>query len=252
MATYVLVAGSWLGGWAWDTVASRLRNHGHDVHPVTLSGLGDRADGGELVDLERQVTDIVEAIEGDDLRDVILVAHSFGGWPATGAADRLPERLARVLYVDSGPAPDGAAYLDTLPPQVREVTLRHVHEEGGGHLLPMPPWEELEQVNGASAAGIDPDQRAAIRERSTPQPFATWTQPVSLTNPNRTALPHVMVACSLPLDQVKAMIASGHPWFAELGGPQWSFVELPTGHWPMFSEPVALADTLADALDGER
>jgi pimeloyl-ACP methyl ester carboxylesterase len=241
----MLVPGAWLGGWAWDKVASRLRDRGHEVHALTLAGLGDRAGvGAEQVDLERHVADIVEAIQGNDLRDVVLVGHSYGGLPVTGAADRVPQRLARVVYVDSGPALDGVAYLDMLPPQVREVTVRHAREQGGGRLLPMPPWDELERVNGASAAGIDQRARAAIRERATPQPFGTYTQPISLANPERTARPHLLISCSYPLDQVRAMIAGGHPWFAELAGPQWSFAELPTSHWPMFSAPAGLADAL--------
>jgi pimeloyl-ACP methyl ester carboxylesterase len=245
VAHFVLVPGAWLGGWAWDEVASRLRARGHDVDALTLSGL-EGAEGAESVDLDQQVADIVEAIERSALRDVVLVGHSYGGWPVTGAADAIPERLSRVVYVDSGPARDGLSYLDTLPQELREVTERHAREEGGGRLLPMPSWGELEQVNGASAEGIDEEARAAIHERSRPQPFLTHTQPISLTNPERTTLPHLLVSCSLPLDQVRAMIDSGHPWFAEMAGPQWSSRELLTSHWPMFSAPAGLAD----ALDG--
>lgn len=243
MAQFVLVPGAWLGGWAWDEVASGLRARGHDIRALTLSGL-DGGEGAESVDLDHQVADIVEAIERDGLREVVLVGHSYGGWPVTGAADRIPDRLSRVVYVDSGPALDGLSYLDTLPPELREVTERHAREEGGGRLLPMPPWEELERVNGASAAGIDADARVAIRARSSSQPFLTHTQAISLTNPKRTTLPHLLVTCSFPLDQVRAMIDSGHPWFAEMAGPQWSFRELLTSHWPMFSAPAELADAL--------
>jgi len=244
VTVYVLVPGAWMGGWAWDDVAARLHARGHDARALTLSGL-DGAPGAESVDLDQQIADIVDAIEGADLRDVVLVGHSFGGWPVTGAADRIPERLGRVVYVESGPAPNGVAYLDSLPPLVRETTERRARDEGGGHLLPMPPWEELEQINGASTTGISQNAREAIRRRSTPQPFRTYTQPISLSNPDRTSLPHRQVSCSLSLDQVRAFIDSGHPWFAELTGPQWSFIELPTSHWPMFSTPAELAEALA-------
>lgn len=246
MATYVLVPGAWLGGWAWDDVVARLRARDHDVHALTLSGLGAAADAG-LVDLERHVTDIVEAIEQPDLRDVVLVGHSYGGLPVSGAADRIPERLTLIVYVDGGPALDGVAYLDTLPPPVREATERAVHEEGGRALLPMPDWDDLENVNGASAAGIDPDQRAMIRDRAQPQPFGTYTQAIRLSNPARTERPHLLISCTTPLDQVRALIADRHPWFAELAGPQWSFMELPTSHWPMFSAPAELTDMLERA-----
>ena len=246
MATYVLVPGAWLGGWAWDAVAQRLRSRDHDVHALTLTGLGDRvALASPEVDLERHVDDIVVAIEEADLRDVVLVGHSYGGIPVTGAADRISDRIATVVYVDSGPALDGTAYLETLPPPLKEATERHVADEGDGWRLPMPSWEELESVNGAGLQGLDEETRRRVRDRATPQPFRTYTQAIALKNPARTSLPHVLITCSFPVEQVKEFIASGHPWFAELGGPQWSFVELPTSHWPMFSAP----DELAGALD---
>ena len=246
MATYVLVPGAWLGGWAWDGVGRRLRSRDHDVYAVTLTGLGDKAAlASPEVDLERHVDDIVLAIEEADLRDVVLVGHSYGGIPVTGAADRLADRIASVVYVDSGPALDGTAYLETLPPPLKEATERHVAEEGDGWRLPMPSWEELESLNGAGLQGLDEETRRMVRERATPQPFRTYTQPIALQNPARTSLPHVLITCSFPLEQVKGFIASGHPWFAELGGAQWSFVELPTSHWPMFSAP----DELGEALD---
>ncbi|MGH2637424.1 MAG: alpha/beta fold hydrolase [Actinomycetota bacterium] len=246
MATVVLVPGAWLGGWAWDDIETRLRGRGHDPRPVTLTGLGDRADeAGPDVDLETHIADIAKVVEGEGLRDVILVGHSYGGLPVTGAADRIADRLSRVVYVDGGPAPDGTSYVDTMEPKVREITERHVTEEGEGWKLPMPAWDELESVNGASTAGLDDDTKAQIRQRATDQPFATYTRAIHLTNPDREKLPHVLISCSFPLEQVKAMIASGHPWFEELSGPQWSFAEVPTGHWPMFSAP----DELAEALD---
>jgi pimeloyl-ACP methyl ester carboxylesterase len=247
MATFVLVPGAWLGGWAWDDVADRLETRGHEAHPVTLTGLGDRAAlATPDVDLERHVGDIVDGIVEADLRGLVLVGHSYGGIPVTGAADRIPERIATVVYVDSGPALDGSAYIDTLPPPVKEATERHVAEEGDGWRLPMPSWEELETLNGAGLQGLDEETRRRVRERATDHPFRTYTQPIALKNPARTSLPHVLISCSFPLEQVREFIESGHPWFAELGGPQWSFVEMPTSHWPMFSA----SDELARALEG--
>jgi pimeloyl-ACP methyl ester carboxylesterase len=245
MATYVLVPGAWLGGWAWDDVADRLRSTGHEVHPVTLTGLGDRrALASPEIDLERHVGDALDAVDSTGRGDVVLVGHSYGGIPITGAADRIPERLSRVVYVDSGPALDGSPYLETLPPPVKEATERHVAEEGDGWRLPMPSWHELEHVNGAGLQGLDEETRRRVRERATDQPFRTYTQPIALKNPARTSLPHVLISCSFSIEQVKELIASGHTWFRELGGPQWSFVEMPTSHWPMFSAPDELAGTL--------
>jgi hypothetical protein len=110
----------------------------------------------------------------------------------------------------------------------------------------MPSWEELEGVMGASLDGLGQGERDHMRAHATAQPLRTWTQPLSLKNPAREELPKLLITCSLPLDQVRQMIAAGHPWFAALAGPQWSFRELPTGHWPMFSVPEELASLLAD------
>jgi pimeloyl-ACP methyl ester carboxylesterase len=247
MTTYVLVAGAWLGGSAWEPVTRRLREHGHDVHPVTLTGLGDRSDlAVPEVDLDTYLADVVGLMEAEDLHDVILVGHSYAGHLITGVADRVPERIALLAYLDAGPSPDGAAFMDLQPPAARELIERLVNEAGEGWRIPLPAWEELEGVMGASLEGLGQDERNHMRAQATAQPLRTWTQPLSLKNPAREELPKLLITCSLPLAQVRQMIAAGHPWFAALAGPQWSFRELPTGHWPLFSVPDQLASLLAD------
>jgi pimeloyl-ACP methyl ester carboxylesterase len=196
------------------------------------------------VDLETHITDVVSLIEFEDLHDVVLVGHSYAGLVVTGVADRIPGRIGLVAYLDAGPSPDGAAFIDLQPPPARELLERLVERDGDGWRLPMPSWAELEGVMGASLEGLGPDERARMRARATAQPFRTWTQPLSLRNPASDRLPKLMITCSIPLAQVREMIAAGHPWFAELAGPQWSFLELPTGHWPMFSVPGPLASLL--------
>jgi pimeloyl-ACP methyl ester carboxylesterase len=245
MSTYVLVPGAWLGGWCWQPVAPRLRDHGHDAYPVTLTGLGEREHlASPQVNLDTHITDVVNLVKFEDLRDVVLLGHSYAGIVVTGVADRIPERLAQVVYLDSGPLPDGAAYLDSQSPEARQHVERAVWDLGEGWRLPMPSWDELANVNGASLEGLDEDQRRLMRSRAVAQPFGTYTQPLRLENPAREALPKVLISCSFPLEQVREMIASGHPWFRELAGPQWQLLELPTGHWPMFSRPEDLATLL--------
>jgi hypothetical protein len=119
-----------------------------------------------------------------------------------------------------------------------------VEEQGDGWRFPMPPWEEL--ANMASLEGLDDEQLRLLRSRAVAQPFGTYTQPLRLTNPARDALPKLGIVCSFSLAQVREMIASGQPLFRELAGPNWRFVELPTGHWPMFSRPDDLAELLLD------
>jgi pimeloyl-ACP methyl ester carboxylesterase len=247
MTTYVLVAGAWLGGWAWRPVTHQLREQGHEVHPVTLTGMGDRSHlATPETDLDTYISDVVNVIEFEDLEEVVLVGHSYAGGVVTGVADRIPERIALLAYLDAGPSPDGAAFMDLQPPAARELIERLVDQAGEGWRIPMPSWEELEGILGASLEGLGPDERARMRAHASAQPLRTWTQPLSLKNPSREELPKLLITCSIPLAQVRQMIAGGHPWFAELAGPRWSFLELPTGHWPMYSVPDALASLLLD------
>jgi hypothetical protein len=226
MTTYVLVPGAWLGGWAWEPVTRQLQAQGHDVHPVTFTGLGERSHlASPEVDLDTYIADVV---------------------------DRIPDRISLLAFLDAGPSPDGAAFLDLQPPAARELIERLVEETGEGWRIPLPSWEELEGVMGASLEGLGQEERDHMRARATAQPLRTWTQTLSLKNPARDGLPKLLISCSIPLDQVREMIASGHPWFAALAGPDWSFLELPTGHWPMFSVPDALASLLLDLSPARR
>ncbi len=246
MATFVLVPGAWLGGWVWEPTARRLRQRGHDVHPVTLTGLGERARlGGPEVDLDTHVADVVDLVRDEGLDDVVLIGHSYAGIVVTGVADRIPEQIAKVVYLESGPVPDGVAYLDMEDPKAKERDERQVAETGDGWRLAMPSWEELEQVNGASLEGLGDADRRWLRGHATDHPFGTYTQPLRLRNATAEPLPKVLVSSSFPLEQVRELIAGGHPWFAALAGPEWQLLELRTGHWPMASRP----DDLADLLD---
>ncbi len=250
MTTYVLVGGAWLGGWAWQPVTRRLRAQGHDVNPVTLTGLGDRSHlATPETDLDTYITDVVNLIEFEDLQDVVLVGHSYAGHVATGVAARVPERIALLAYLDAGPSPDGTAFLDLQSPAARELTERLVAEAGDGWRIPMPSWTELEQVMGASLEGLGKTERDAMAGRATAQPLRTWTQALPPAGDGRQELAKLLISASIPLDEVRALAADGHPWFAELTQPQWSFLELPTGHWPMFSVPGPLAELLAGLAD---
>jgi pimeloyl-ACP methyl ester carboxylesterase len=248
MSTYVLVPGFWLGAWAWEKVARPLRAAGHDVHAVTLTGLGDRVHlAGPGVDLETHIQDIVNAIVFADLHEVILVGHSGGGIPVTGAADRIPERVARVVYVDSGPQLDGMAWMDLNEPEWQAFVEKRVAERGDGTGYPLISWEEQEQA-GASLEGLGEAEREWFASRATPQPYGALTQPLALGG-GADKLPKTLLTCSFPLERVHAMITAGHPLFAALAGPEWSFDAVPTGHWPMFSKPAETAAALAALSD---
>ncbi|MFG2103852.1 alpha/beta fold hydrolase [Micromonospora echinaurantiaca] len=242
MATFVLVPGFWLGGWAWREVAATLRGQGHEVHPVTLTGVAERAHlAGPEVGLETHTTDIVRLIEVEDLRDVLLVGHSGGGLPVTQAADRIPDRIARVVYVESGPMPDGMSQFDSNPPEEQERLRAQI---GDGHLLPPPAWDPA--ADPENLAGLDDAALALLRARATPHPLRAATDPVRRTGGR--AVPTALVASTFPLPMVEEMIAQGHPFFAGLAGGQ--LHALPTGHWPMLSEPKGLATVLDSIAHG--
>ncbi|MBW8482744.1 alpha/beta hydrolase [Actinomadura sp. PM05-2] len=247
MATFVLVPGFWLGGWVWEAVAARLRGAGHEVHAVTLAGLAERAgEASPQVDVDAHVRDLVSLVEGRGLREVVLVGHSGAHMPVAGAVDvlaaRSPGRVARVVYVDTAPMPSGMASLDFGPPGERAEVERRAAEEGGGWLIPVPRFVPAE---GPSLEGLSAADLEALRTRGTPQPLATATQALRRPDP-LPPVPSTMVACSMPVAAVRAMVASGAPVFAPMAGPEWEFRELATGHWPMLSEPAALAGLLAE------
>ena len=251
MTTYVLVGGAWLGGWAWREVGRRLRAAGHDAYPVTLTGLGERVHlATPETDLDTHITDVVNLISYEDLRDVVLVGHSYSGIVVEGAADRVAERIATVVYVDSAPLGDGMAHLDFYPPPLRAAVEAAVAGAGDGWRLPFPGLDGLAQQ--ASLAGLGAGARALMVRHATAQPFGTYTQPLSLRHD---AVSHARraIVCSdggFSVRQIRAALASDDPGiFGAYAGPGWDLDEIHTGHWPMLSAPERLSALLASYAD---
>jgi pimeloyl-ACP methyl ester carboxylesterase len=244
VATFVLVPGFWLGGWAWRDVAAPLRAAGHIVYPVTLTGLGERVHlAGPQVTLSTHITDVLNLLHYEDLRDVLLVGHSYAANVIAGVADAAPERLARLVYVDTWPLPDGMSMADMQPPEARQAQAQQVAMQGEGWRLPLPPWDELDQGN--ELRGLGEAERQLMRGRAVDQPYGTTTQPVRLKNPARDALPKTAIWCSLTAEEVQGMMTAYPAACSELARPGWQVLELPTGHWPMFSRPRDLAEMLS-------
>jgi pimeloyl-ACP methyl ester carboxylesterase len=181
---------------------------------------------------------VLNLLRYEGLHDVVLVGHSYACQVVTGAADRAPERVARLVYVDTGPLPDGVAQIDFNTPEEREATAALVASHGDGWLVPPPPWAQLaEGVSGVDAATV-----ALLTERSVPHPWASATAPARLTGAWE-ELPRLGVLSSFTVEQTRAMAASV-PIFRHMAGDMWRYEELPTWHWPMFSRPADLADIL--------
>jgi pimeloyl-ACP methyl ester carboxylesterase len=242
MSTFGLVPGFWLGAWAWRPVTEELRRRGHDVYPLSLTGLGERAHlSNPEIDLDTHVTDVVNLLRYEDLHDVVLVGHSYAGVVVTAVADREPSRVARLVYVDTGPLPDGVAQVEFNPPDEQEQTAAAVAAHGEGWRLPPPPWKEL----AASASDVDDAVVTLLSERSVDQPYRTATTPVRLSGAWET-IPRLGVLSSFTIAQTEQM-AAAMPIARHMAGDRWSFVELPTWHWPMLSRPAELAEILHSA-----
>jgi len=243
MATYVLVPGFWLGAWAWDEVAAGLRAAGHQVHAVTLTGLAERA--GELtpqVGVQTHIDDITGVIEDNDLREVILVLHSGANVPGTGAADRIPERIRRIVYVDTGPLPSGMRGIEFFEPEEQAAIVKQVEGEGEGWKIPVRDLDPAADPH--LLAGLTAGHLAEFARRGTPQPYASWDEAMTRPEP-LPGTPKTLVLNTFPVAAVEQMAAAGIPAFALMSGPEWTYRELPTGHWPMFSKPQELAEILA-------
>lgn len=230
MTDFVLVAGTWLGAWAWDEVAAELRAAGHEAHPLTLSGLAEKQ--GLPAGQQTHVQDVVDEVERLDLRDVVLVGHSYSGVPVGQAAQRIGDRLRRVVFVDANVPVDGEPDLAGWPSD----HVRRAIEANDGF------WPPLE-ADDYAGQGLTDEQTARIVAGSTPHPGATLTEPAVLTGPLG-ALPTTYVKCLLDGDEPLPAAAK------LLESEDWELVTTDTGHWPMFSRPRELARILHEAAAG--
>ncbi len=228
---FVLVPGFWLGAWAWDRVAAPLRAAGTEVSALTLPGLESRESARAGVALDDHVAAVVAALRAHAGRSV-LVGHSGAGPVVYGATDRAPELVSRAVYVDSGPLPEGAAVAPDLDPAVTEV--------------PLPSWEEL-AADGSSVEGLSPADLEEFRRRAVPHPAGPAREPLQLGDPRRRDVPVTVVTSSFRPADVRRFVAAGSPYFAEVGALDVELVDLPTGHWPMWSRPDDLAAVLLEA-----
>ena len=227
-APIVLVPGFWLGAWAWDEVASLLRNDGHDVTALTLPGL-EPTDDRTNVTAADHVDAIVAAVNAAPA-PVVLAVHSGSGYPGYAVTDRVPEKIAAMVYVDTGPG-KGA-----MNPKMTDAE------------LPLAPtWDEL----GEDLTGISDEQLEQFRARAVPQPGGTIREGVDLTNDARLDIPSTVVCTSMTSEQVAEGIKEGWGFvsgLAELRNVD--YVDLPTSHWPMWSRPKELAAIIAEVARG--
>lgn len=226
MSTIVLVGGSFLGAWAWERVAPVLTASGHQVHPLTLTGFGDRAHlGSQATTLATHARDITAAIEFAGLHEVVLVAHSYGGAPATIAANAIPERIARVVYIAAVLPEPGKSLFDITPAPVVKAIMETVQDGR----IPVMSDEIIDAAFGKH--GLTPEDRAWLRARGVGQPIGTFRDPAPADLGAVERLPRTYIACAG--DSADPPRLPGH-----------DVITLDAGHWPMITEPVELARLL--------
>jgi pimeloyl-ACP methyl ester carboxylesterase len=232
MAVIVLVHGGGHGGWCFQPLVRCLRDKGHEVYAPTLTGLGERAHLFRAgVDLDRHVNDVVALLHYEDLRNAILVGHSYGGMVITGAADRAPERVGHRVYLDAKPPRDGQSSVDVSGPFMEAA--RSDSRIIDGVEMCLFPTDETIQFYGV----VDPQTLEWMRERLTPHPWKCFEQPLRLTNEAALQLipqSHISTTLFMSLrnaDKLRQQ-AEGRLW------------DIDTGHDLMITEPGKVADLL--------
>lgn len=241
MATFVLVAGAWHGGWCWKRVRPLLQEAGHEVYTPTLTGSGERVHlASPEIDLDTHITDVVNGLEYEDLTDVLLVGHSYGGLVIGTAAHRVPERIGHLIYLDALLPEDGKTanqlYESNGQQAFVERVMRIVEEEGEGWYWPPP------SPDAPNLRVTDPDDQAWMASKLTPHPIGTSYTVMRLDNPAAERIPRSFIAC--PPYPPGGLI----PHFARQAreDPSWTYYEFETSHDPMITDPETLAEILIE------
>lgn len=227
--TIILIAGHWLGAWAWDEVLEHLKTDHSRAIAMTLPGLDAHDPERATKTLDAQAEAILGVITQHGNQPAILVAHSGANAPVSLVMDRYPELVHRVVWVDSGPVATGSVFAPDLPEELEE--------------LPLPPFDVLAQH--ASLEGLSAEVLEQFRARAVPEPGPVLRQPIELTNDARRKVRTTLVCCSIPSAQVLELAQTGHPMFTEVANLEHlDVIDLPTGHWPMWSSPRDLAKAI--------
>ncbi len=225
-APIILVPGWWLGAWAWDEVASTLRANGHDVTALTLPGLESADADRSSITQSDHVAAIVEAV-GAAPSPVVLAVHSGAGFTGYAASDRIPERIAAMVYVDTG-AGVGAPDAEFTEPE-----------------KPLPSPDEL--AANENLDGLSEEQLRTFRERAVPEPGGVLREAIELTNDARRDIPSTVICTGYTSKEYKDAVEAGYDFavgLRDLRHLEW--VDLPTSHWVMWSKPQELAEIIAD------
>jgi pimeloyl-ACP methyl ester carboxylesterase len=226
-APIILVPGFWLGAWAWDEVADILRADGHDVTALTLPGYESADTDRSSITFEDHVDAIVRAVEEASARPVLAV-HSASGFSGYAASDRVPDRIAAMVYVDTAPG------IGSMDPEFADAEKPMV-------------WSEIEDEENLD--GLTEEHKETFRQRALPVPGGVVKGSAELTNDARNDIASMLICTGFTAEQYQTY-AREHPEWAFLAGiPELrntTWVDLPTSHWPMWSKPKELATIIGD------
>lgn len=236
MKNFVLVHGAWAGGWCWRRVVPLLRAAGHEVYPITLTGVGERSHLlSKDIRLATHVRDVVNVIDNEELDNIVLVGHSYGGIVITGVADHLLERatsgLEQLVYVDAVTPYPGESWSSQ---HAKETVDARVKAAAGTGNVSIPPPD-------AAAFGLEGADRDWVNRRQTPQPFGVYRDPLMFDAQRVASVPRTFIDCTDPALPTIAVMRQ-----RVRSEPGWKVVEMRTGHDPMVSRPEDLAKILLE------
>jgi pimeloyl-ACP methyl ester carboxylesterase len=235
MSTFVLVHGAWHGGWCYKRVAEILRKAGHVVYTPTLTGLGERSHlMSPAVNLDMHIQDIVNVIRWEELSDIVLCGHSYGGMVITGVADKIPEKIRSLVYLDAFVPANGQALADFLPPVLHTRIRDDANQNGDGYLMtPIP----------AEAFNVNKNDAQWVNSMCVKHPLVCFEQKIALTG------------AYAQVQKLAYVLATDYP----IQGPftaiaerlkldqNWNVVNFPCGHDVMLDMPKETADVLIAA-----
>lgn len=229
MSTFVLVHGAWHGGWCWQRVVERLEARGHRVFAPTMTGLAERAhEMSAAINLDTHIGDIVGLIERADLRDIVLVGHSYGGWVISGVAERVLARIGSIVFLDAFVPEDGQRGVDLTPPELQAQIKQLMAQGAVSRPSPSAEW-----------FGVNPADRAWVDSMTTPQPLAIALQPIKLSGARervaRKSYIRATATANVAFDRHRAALAAK-------GG--WQIYDEPCGHDVMIDMPARLVEIL--------
>jgi len=230
----ILIPGFWLDGSSWDEVVPTLQQAGHRTHALTLPGMESKDADRSDITLRDHVDAVVEVVDSLDPANskVVLVGHSGGGAIAYAAVDARPDRVARVVYADSGPLGEGEVINDEFPAENGEV--------------PLPDWSLF---GDEDLVDLDDERRAAFRERAIPSPVHVTSDPQQLYDERRYDVPATVIACEFSSATLRKFIEQGHPYVRELAMIRdVDYIDVPTGHWPQFTRPEELGRAILNSI----